>query len=175
MLKRPHVSEDLKVELKSLGDMCMQIYKSLQTEFDSFLAESDWRNIDLLIYYLESGRADSLKEALIQLDKQKQTDQIVKAIHEAADSISRTISSSIERLGQNMQHALTKLGNRIDYHFERNQAALLHTNNEIIHQNKLLSAQISETALNNALIEKSTRSSEQLLKDIIYTQKYWVK
>ena len=35
--------------------------------------------------------------------------------------------------------------------------------------------QISEARLNGALLEKANRSSEELLNDLRYGQRYWVK
>ena len=55
---------------------------ALITEFSSVLDPRDWANIDLIIFYYETGRADTLKEALQQVDRQRQNEALIKAIKE---------------------------------------------------------------------------------------------
>ena len=79
------------------------------------ITEADWVNVDLLIFYLETGRADSLKEALLLVDKQRQTNQISHAIHEASVHVSTSIESGLNRLGGIIQTGFDKLERQIQF------------------------------------------------------------
>ena len=56
------------------------MYERLVAQFKSVLDIRDWKYIDLIIFYFESGRADTLKESLQQVDRPVQTDEILKEI-----------------------------------------------------------------------------------------------
>lgn len=91
-----------------------EVYRIFANEFIGFLDPRDWRFVDLLIFYLHTGRADNLKEALQLADKQEQTDAIVQALHEIKntlsaklDAINNTISACAERILANQQFMLS--------------------------------------------------------------------
>lgn len=63
---------------------CNLFYRELLEQFSSLLDERDWKNLDLVIYQIETGRADSIKEALHQVDRELQTERIVKSVFNAA-------------------------------------------------------------------------------------------
>ena len=85
------------------------IYASLQKSFNKMLDERDWQYLDFIIYYLETGRAESIKEALQLLDAEKRTDRIVGAIKEAAESI----CSTIERVASRISVQLGVISNQL--------------------------------------------------------------
>ena len=59
--------EKLELEIsKNLIKLAKAIKKALNEQLDGTLLEEDWENVDLLIFYLNTGRADSLKEALLR-------------------------------------------------------------------------------------------------------------
>ncbi len=63
---------------------CNQFYRELLAQFSPLLDERDWPHLDLVIYQLETGRADSIKEALHQVDRELQTERIEKSVFNAA-------------------------------------------------------------------------------------------
>ena len=159
---------------------------ALNNTYDSWLSESDWQNTDLLIYYLETGRADDLKEALLLVDKQRQTDQIVRAVREAGIAVQTSIETSMARLGDGLARSFSVLSSQLERvslrlsrmataqeeslaASERNMQRL----GAQISEN--LSAQVSAMELNNSLLKKSNSTSEELLNDLRYNQRFWVK
>ena len=89
------------------------IKNSLCQTFSSTLDIRDWANVDLLIFYFETGRADTLKEALYQLDRQRQNEKLIDAIYSATESLASSIKLSISRLGDNINTSIEKLNNNI--------------------------------------------------------------
>ena len=156
---------------------------SLLEEYGHIITEDDWENIDLLIFYLNTGRADSLKEALQLVDRQRQTDQIADAIDTAASYISNTIETNTYKLARVMDNCFSKLSNQID----RNHQELLSSVNSMSgNLNSNLSsltstmrkqgeALLDAQALNASLLKASNQSSENLMYELRYNQEYWLK
>lgn len=145
------------------------IYKSsLENQYTFLLNPVDWENIDLIIYYLQTGRADSLKESLQLVDRQRQTEQIVDAINEASSRICATIRSGLTSLGKAMISCFNLLSKQIDIMGQEiisRQSKMITTLDNIQSTNQAL---LSATQLNNALQAKANVSSEQLIRDYEY-------
>ena len=161
---------ELKNNVKIINNQSRAIKNTLVAEYSTMLAESDWGNIDLLIYYLETGRADTIKEALLLLDKQCQTDEIVSSVRNASMTISNTIHSSMSQLGEALSKSFTLLGSKIDSQSTANALAMESMSKEI---SSKLTAQIDATRINNALLEKANRRSKELVDDMNYNNEFW--
>ena len=135
------------------------IYSALQKSFNKVLDERDWQYLDLIIYYLETGRADSKKEALQLLEREIQTKRIIGAIEEAKECICSTIERVATRISAQLgviSSQLTQIANL--------QQIQIAQNSELI----------SQTSMQNALIAKSNVTSEQLMNDVKYIKNYGI-
>lgn len=130
------------------------MYSSLANVFSYLVDERDWANLDYLIYAIETGRADTIKEALQLLDREKQTDRIVAAIQAASREIAQLLVSGFTALSNQISSGIAMLSQQIQANS---------------YQTAQLSARMSQIAdaqtLNNALLEKANESSEQLVTD----------
>lgn len=155
------------------------IYHALLATYTPLIVEADWKNIDLLIFYLETGRAESWKEALQLADRQQQTNQITAAIKQASESISVTIRRSTEALGSLMAQSFSDLRSEIRQVGWQMSADIQVAMGEQSRQNTALLAQgkeaISEARLQSALLAKANQSSEDLMYELRYNQRFWVK
>ena len=169
------------------------IKKAMNQQFGHLITEADWGNVDLLIFYLNTGRADSLKEALLLVDKQKQTDQIVHAIRSAAEHMSATIRENTYRLSSVIVGCYSKLSDQINANHAEMISRIETSNLEMqtLNQNiGTLNSQIGSLGktiqeqgkaiadaeqLNATLLKQSNKTSEELLNDLRYNQKDWSK
>lgn len=144
----------------------------LEDHFSPMLNPSDWENIDLCIYYLQTGRAESIKECLQLVDRQRQTNEIVNAVQQASDRICSEIHSGFTALGKTM----IKCFNSVSAQLESISSQIANEHNEVINAlnriNNNNSAILSATQLNNALLAKANMSSEQLANDLHYIKQY---
>ena len=150
------------------------ITEVLEKLFSPILAISDWGDVDMMIYYLSTGRSDTLKEALQLYDRQRQTDDIIDTIRDAGRRISQEIRSGFQTLGKAMtlcferlsmqlaeQHTATisslgALSESIDKRFS-----------EVESKTNELSQQIAgEKELRQALQAKSKENSQKLVSDL---------
>lgn len=143
---------------RSLGD---KVYNILVEQFSKTLDPRDWQYVDLLIFYFETGRAESMREALQLVDKEMQTQQIVGSIKAATVMICRTIQSEMSALRSTVRDGFSSLQQSINSGFASLQKSIA-TNNALLQQ------QISEEQLANALLKKSNSTSEQLMNDVHY-------
>lgn len=154
------------VSLEPLSTSTMALYKALQATFTPFLDERDWDNLDLLTYYIETGRADSVKESLQLLDRQKQTEQIVAAVKEAAGAICRTVNKGLNRLQNDMRKCFTVLSDQISevgnmvYSVGSRVSSV---ESAVASQSAQLSEMASVASLNSALAARANDNSAELI------------
>lgn len=176
------VSEDYE-KVKSVSTkLSQEMYNALVAQFKSVLDIRDWEHIDLIIFNFETGRADTLKEALQQVDRRVQTDEIIEAIETAGSSIAATINvtmrelrsdlnKSFNRLSEQLaiQHAeqMTALGN-INRNIERTNESIAKLQSATENNGKTLENISSAANLNNALIAKIGYDSMSLMDDVNY-------
>lgn len=162
--------------------LSQEMYNALVAQFKSVLDIRDWEHIDLIIFNFETGRADTLKEALQQVDRRVQTDEIIEAIESAGSSIAATINvtmrelrsdlnKSFNRLSEQLaiQHAeqMTALGN-INRSIERTNESIAELQSATEKNGKTLENISSAANLNNALIAKIGYDSMSLMDDVNY-------
>lgn len=165
-----------------LTKLSQDMYDRLVAQFKTVLDIRDWQHIDLVIFYFETGRADTLKEALQQVDRKVQTDEIIEAIESAGSSIAATINvtmrelrsdlnKSFNRLSEQLaiQHAeqMTALGN-INRSIERTNESIAKLQSATENNGKTLENILSAANLNNALIAKIGCDSMSLMDDVNY-------
>jgi hypothetical protein len=101
-------------ESKGYLTTAKQIKQQITTTYTPFLVKEDWKNIDLMIFYLQTGRADNLKEALILADRQRQTDAIVSEISKATATISNAINAGFAYVGEGLKQININLATLVD-------------------------------------------------------------
>ena len=151
-------------------DPAKAVYQSLIQIFSGQIDERDWSSLDYLIYAVETGRADSIKESLQLLDREKQTNRIVAAIQTASKEIAQILNRGFSALSEQMTKSFVILSKQI----QTSTAAILGSISQMQQiqesQTALLSAKVSQLtqqqSLNRALMEKANESSEQLVADI---------
>ena len=142
------------------------IYKVLKNDMRTVLDERDWKHLDLIIYELETGRADTIKEALQQADLYIRHGELKQMITTATLGICSTIQSSIAELSSSISTSLASLNvNLSELRYDMNEINRI--NSKInIQFNEKLSNLISSQELTNSLIEKSNISSKKMIEDI---------
>lgn len=152
--------------------IAMSYNSVLEERFGTLLNPADWKNIDLCIYYLQTGRAESLKECLQLVDRQLQTNEIINTVRQASDRICDEIHSGFNALGKTMVKCFNSVSAQIES--LSNQVANEHTAviNALDSINNSNAAILSATQLNNALLAKAGASSEQLADDLRYIKQY---
>lgn len=160
------------------------VKQAMLEESKGVISEFDWQNLDLLIFYLETGRADSLMDALQQVDRQRQTNQIVYSIQEASYHISSAIRVGFDRLANLMSSCFSNLERQIQS--VRSSIASLEKTVKVGNQdmssriNSLSGTIMRETdrlvsaqEINNALMKRSNDNSEKLVSLLKENEKYW--
>lgn len=141
-----------------IKECCKELYSTLQKQYSSLLDVRDWKHLDLVIFYFETRRADSVKESLQLVDKEMQTRRIVKTIQEASEQICSTIRDGFVTLNNNITNCFTALSNQLASQHSRNLA--------------LLQGLTTSVNLNNALQAKANKTSEQLMDDVKHIRNY---
>ncbi|MDE7463534.1 MAG: hypothetical protein K2M48_00765 [Clostridiales bacterium] len=175
--ERLEVKEDVDYRIEEINEKIndlaygVSVYNNvLEKTYARLLNPADWQNIDLCIFYLQTGRADTIKECLQLVDRQRQNDEIVGAIYAASNRICDEIRGGFIALGTTMVTCLNALSSQMEVMSNTLSSQHAETMRALgsIEEN---SAQIlSASQLNSALLEKANTSSEQLLEDYKYVQ-----
>ena len=158
--KELEFNERKKIELKEIEDSQNNLIKNSSKLYE-FLEESsvldkrDWKNLDLIIYQVETGRADTVKEALQQADLYIRHDEIVNIMQTATVAICSTIKESIGTLSQSINFTLSEIRDDL--------ADINESNRELSGK---FNAMIDAQELSNALLQKANVSSAKLAEDI---------
>ena len=147
--------ESRKSDSRELIDNARIVYKIIDFR--------DWGNVDLIIYYFETGRADDLKEALQLVDRQLQTNQLVEAIRMASNQIEETIYQSTKALGGALADSFSLLSKQMN---EQAQATRDMISEQTQKMNQMREVQISNQIMANALLSNISKSSAELAEDM---------
>ena len=155
-------------ESEVLHDEINKIAKALRESYDNLIDFRDWGNIDLIIFYFETGRADTLKEALYQVDRERQNERLIGALEEATSAIVDSINSSIARLGNRITNCTNRLNSNIARYEQESLSMQKATNKQL----KNLNVKVD---VSNSLLQKANVSSSELIEDLRFHQKNWIK
>lgn len=155
------VKQEANDKMKPYIEQSDLLYEVLVRTYACILDPRDWQYLDLIIFYFETGRAENMKEALQQLDRERQTKEIVGAINQATSLICRTITSEMSALRRTVESGFATLSNNICSLQNSIEAGFAQSN-------AIRIAQLNEAKLGNALRAKSAETSEQLLSDVHY-------
>ncbi len=136
------------------------IYDTLVAKYKEMLDIRDWKYLDLIIFYFETGRADTLKEALQQVDRRVQANEIISAVRSASSSICSTINSSMSSLGGIIQTGFSNLSNQLAMQHQEQMGMLKEINTSIKANSKYLSDISAKVDNCNEYLKKINTSSE---------------
>lgn len=173
------------------------IYEATLTKYGEFLDEREWGIVDLLIYYFETGRADTLKEALLHADQQRALQKIVEAVLMANENICQTMDRSLRNLGDRLTTSIGLLHAEMMMQMDRVVASnaemtksINRTQAELVSEiknsmesvsasintsvNSLTSTVSSTSATQTDLMKKMRQDSNSLAQNVRYitTKKY---
>ena len=95
-------SDNRKVkEMQEALELIKQQYKAIDSR--------DWENIDSVIYLLETGRADTIKEALNLADTKKYRENILSAVYELNKTMARGFNAILANLDYHFGQLFSKL------------------------------------------------------------------
>ncbi len=133
------------------------IYAALQKQYGAFLGVRDWKYVDLLIYAYETGRADSMKEALLFVDGERRLNNILQAVELANKQVCESIQAGLSQINQVMEKGFKLLSEQMEKNNAVQQAQL-----NVINENLCTSVQLVD--YNNALQEKQTVTMERMIE-----------
>ena len=139
-----HAIDEKRIEFNNLISVVTQ----------DFIDQRDLRYLDFIIYLFETGRADTMKEALQQTDLHIRHNEITGMMQTATASICSSIQSSIKSLSFSLSDQLSSL-----------RSELAQNNSELSDK---FDSIISSQELNNTLLAKANVSSEKLVKNLDY-------
>ncbi len=173
--KRLDVVRSINDQLIFIANLALKAkdtYLAISSNYYEFLDKRDWENLDLVIYFLETKRADSLKEALQLVDRKKDLEEIKGLIITASNSVKDTISNNTAKLagflGSCFNHLASQISSenkKIQIIIEKYNIKLSNLNPKPDYVHFLLTTQ---KTISLALIAKINTPSTKLMQDTNY-------
>ncbi|MDE7328587.1 MAG: hypothetical protein K2N57_02415 [Clostridia bacterium] len=146
---------------------CQLITKTLIELYSSTLDIRDWESLDFVIFNYETGRADSIKEALQLVDFERRNSNYKNSIKEASQAISGNIKENFHELGISKFESLF---NQLEVQFIQ----MAELNREVCNTNGRIediagdiktasNLMITKHTLTNALLAKANVSSLEIV------------
>lgn len=172
--------EELDIERDSKCDIAKKTYDALVDRYGETLHTSDWYNLDRLLYYISTNRADTIKEALNALDLKINNELLINEIKEntsmivgemnRANSImfqtitgcAKALSESISDMKYSVRKAIKDSTEEISGKIDASTSASLSMQAEMVNTNRRL---ISSQDLTNSLIRNGNKTMQELLDD----------
>ncbi len=151
--------DEVETQQDLIVNQCRSIQNVLLKGYSGLLDARDWENLDLVIYYYETRRADSIKEALQLVDMERRNNELINSIKYASNEICRTIRSSIQELGEVLVAGFNSLSAQLEAQRVQTMGALQQINQGI-------SGVLTQQTLNNALLAKANVSSRQMVEQM---------
>ncbi len=129
-------------------------FKALCEEFTPIIDVRDWKYLDFVLFYLETRRADTLKEALQQVDTEVRARRLENTFKEAMEQIRETLSYGLSSIRNSVETCFSKLSTRLSKQHSETSAQLDRLTDTV--------------AIGNALQAKANVTSEKLMQDVNY-------
>lgn len=156
-------------DIKKVQKNSVDIKQALIETYKDLLNPADWQHIDVIMYYIETHRADSIKEALNIIDSKLQFEQLANVVVSSAEAVCGYIQRGFIKLNNNLTSShnmiMDKLGD-IEYKLDVN-TELIGSTAQILA--KGIDRQVTEARLNNALVKKAHKQIGELLEDMEFT------
>ena len=171
--------KELELSQSRVYDKILLFSEEFTKQYAPVCHPSNWKDIDSILYYLITGRAETLRDALNLMDRRRDAEMIAKELKAASELISQEVRKTREDLtealavcadricqsvynaGQAVFTGMTVLAEEVN---ESN--TLMKEANAISRENKrAMEKLVTAQELNNALREKSNATMEQLLRD----------
>lgn len=159
-------------ERKEFGNALLEV---LEDNYSHLLDKRDWANLDLFIYFYETDRADSKKEALQLIDQYNQNQNIVQAINNAGREVCLTINQGLGKLNNTIINCFDSLSTQLYNMHTTTMQKLNSIENDMQYVSEYLGGFSSSLAglkesidFNNALKEKANETSAKLADDVNY-------
>ncbi|MCI9406901.1 MAG: hypothetical protein HFK06_00925 [Clostridia bacterium] len=163
--------------LKPHSKIASDMWNTLVKNYGNLLDVRDWHILDLIIWQLETGRAETIKEALQLADRETQTDRIVRVVASASEAICKKIQfgfgslqaqldNNIAALSRSFAESAHHISDRIDQGMASVAALGENQTNNMLAMDRNLEKIVSQSSLQVALLEKANTSSEKLITEV---------
>lgn len=137
-------------------------YDCLLKNYQNYIKECDFENVDLVIHYIYSGRALDVRDALLQTDAHIRHNEILEVFEREARAIRTSIDNGFAAMTMTINTGFRELSSQLEKQHREGMERLGNVGHEISSSiNNVASAQ----SIQNAYSAKIEKNSRQLAKD----------
>lgn len=137
---------------------------ALEESFGDLIDSRDWENTDIIIYALETRRADNIMQALQVVDGERRTERIIQAVDTAGREICKSINMGLSRLQSEMTRCFGILGQLVVKQGDRIAGRIQDLQYNV---SSSMSQLASQQTMSNALLAKANENSAVLAAEAV--------
>ncbi|MCH5158881.1 MAG: hypothetical protein J1F33_06770 [Clostridiales bacterium] len=137
---------------------------ALEESFGDLIDSRDWENTDIIIYALETRRADNIMQALQVVDGERRTERIIQAVDTAGREICKSINMGLSRLQSEMTRCFGILGQLVVKQGDRIAGRVQDLQYNV---SSSMSQLASQQTMSNALLAKANENSAALAAEAV--------
>ena len=156
---------ELENQLKISVPFVKITYNCLLDNYQNYIKECDFGNVDLIIHYIYSGRALDVRDALLQTDAHIRHNELIDVFEREARAIRASVDSGFDRMQDAVNRGFVGLGDQLRKQHEAEMSKLGDVNSAIDRVNTGINSVASAQAIQNAYSANISKNSQQLVKD----------
>lgn len=156
---------ELEEQLKISIPLVKITYNCLLENYQNYIKECDFANVDLIIHYIYSGRALDVRDALLQTDAHIRHNELLDVFEREARAIRGSIESGFDRMQDSINRGFAGLSTQLKKQHEAEMAALGDVSSAMDRVSTGINNVASAQAIQNAYSSKIAKNSQQLAKD----------
>ncbi len=145
----------IKLKIAPLCDISIALLELIENEFSTHLSVRDWHHLDSIIFYMLTGRAETIKEALVLIDAQQP--DVAK--------MNLEIQEDLRGFAQENTAQIARVADHLDYRLSRCYDETTETGKARIAE---IAPFITPEAIKKALLERVRISSVILMERVAW-------
>ena len=167
-----YCKRELEEQLKYSIPVVTATYDFMLSNCQSYIRDCDFENVDLIIYFIYSGRAVDIRDALLQTDALIRHNEMVELIRRESESIRNTIDNGFLNMSFAINDGFRNLSAQLKKQHDAEIQRLESIGADIRGVSRGLGEISNLQAIQNAYSAKIERNSRELAKDTREILKY---
>ena len=164
--EKSYLNTKLKCQINESTPIVQGTYQFMLDNCRNYITELHFQYVDLLIYYIYSGVADTIKEALQELMKDLRNEMVLEELRSEGSLLRATIRSGFDSLAYEINQGFKEIGSQIANNHNEAMKKMSGIESTISTHLSNIEAEQKPTNSLNANINKSSVEAGKSLRNI---------
>ncbi|MBQ8545441.1 MAG: hypothetical protein IJ437_00675 [Clostridia bacterium] len=159
------LEQQLNEQIRKSTPIVTTTYEYMISNCQNHIREFDFANVDLIIHSIYTGRADSVKEALLLTDQQLRYQEAISIFERESAAIRNSIDSGFASMSTAIHLGFSSLEKQLNKQHAQTMDKLSGINSSVQQANERMSDIANAQVVQNAYSANISKNSQKLAKD----------